>query len=127
LPGANLLRLVAYHDRPLIFVGGFGGSRLNDSQGEFWPSIVRLRTDPAAPLGVQPDGSPTNTTVPPDTLRHVIELGPIHLANIYGSLIKFLVNEMGYVEYDYFKPPVDGDPLKTIQEERRRFKGQPNL
>ena len=139
VPGANALLPVAYQERPLVFVPGFGGSHLNFSLGEvneqggadggeLFPGI--LDTPGKMRLQVRPDGESKFEVSVPDALRKV-ELDLLGkkftLSSIYAPLFAYITGELGYVEYDFVKPRVRGDLFKQIQAERRSLRGKPNL
>lgn len=126
LPGVSLLRPVLFTDRPMLFIPGFIGSRLNGPNGEVWPSILGLRQDETA-LQLTPAGNVFENQVAPDVLRHVIEAGPVRMISVYGAFIDFLKDDLGYQEYDYLNPKVEGDPTLKAQADRLRFRGSPNL
>lgn len=126
LPGVSLLRPEVFTDRPMLFIPGFIGSRLNGPNGEVWPSILGLRQDETA-LQLTPAGNLFESQAAPDVLRHVIEAGPVKMISIYGAFIDFLKDDVGYQEYDYLNPKVEGDPTLKAQANRLRLHGSPNL
>lgn len=95
--------------RPVIFIPGFGGSRLNEGDEEIWPGITRLinRNDDEhlnalipTEEGLDPDGS--NISVGDDIVRRIALI-----YDVYDSTVNRL-EDLGYEEdVDLFVFPYD--------------------
>ncbi|TVR51683.1 MAG: PKD domain-containing protein [Puniceicoccaceae bacterium] len=110
-PGANAYMEIGRSRNPLVFVPGIMGSLLENEEGELrWvdltdalnTDVVKLTMDqnsnPAPGIGEDISASRVVTFIP-DSLNHF--LSPFRGADMAGSMLEFLVGDMGYRLHNY--------------------------
>lgn len=101
-PGAHALLRVNFRERPMLFVPGFAGSKLEVDGKDAWIDLAlsdegrELRS-----LRVRDDGTPVGESYATDAVRFTIEA--IEFQSIYGKWLSELTTELGMTEYDYLK------------------------